>query len=52
MVFGLNNKLRAVTDARGRPLRFFMTAGQVRLARVEQGAQFGFLIFSSRYPTV
>jgi len=26
---GLNTKLHAVTDARGRPLRFFMTAGQV-----------------------
>lgn len=26
---GLNTKLHAVTDARGRPLSFFMTAGQV-----------------------
>jgi hypothetical protein len=26
---GLNTKLHAVTDARGRPLKFFMTAGQV-----------------------
>lgn len=26
---GLNTKLHAVTDAKGRPLRFFMTAGQV-----------------------
>lgn len=26
---GLNTKLHAVTDANGRPLRFFMTAGQV-----------------------
>ena len=26
---GLNTKLHAVTDARGRPIRFFMTAGQV-----------------------
>ena len=25
----LNTKLHAVTDAKGRPLRFFMTAGQV-----------------------
>jgi transposase len=25
----MNTKLHAVTDARGRPLRFFMTAGQV-----------------------
>jgi transposase len=25
----MNNKLHAVTDAEGRPLRFFMTAGQV-----------------------
>jgi transposase len=27
---GLNTKLHAVTDARGRPIRFFMTAAQVR----------------------
>ena len=26
---GLNTKLHAITDAKGRPLRFFMTAGQV-----------------------
>jgi transposase len=26
---GLNTKLHAVTDAEGRPLKFFMTAGQV-----------------------
>ncbi len=26
---GLNTKLHAVTDAKGRPLKFFMTAGQV-----------------------
>ena len=26
---GMNTKLHAVTDASGRPLRFFMTAGQV-----------------------
>jgi transposase len=26
---GLNTKLHAVTDATGRPLRFFMSAGQV-----------------------
>jgi transposase len=26
---GLNTKLHAVTDAEGRPIRFFMTAGQV-----------------------
>lgn len=26
---GLNTKLQAVTDAKGRPLKFFMTAGQV-----------------------
>jgi len=26
---GLNTKLHAVTDAKGRPIRFFMTAGQV-----------------------
>lgn len=26
---GLNTKLYAVTDANGRPLSFFMTAGQV-----------------------
>lgn len=26
---GMNTKLHAVTDAKGRPLRFFMTAGQV-----------------------
>ena len=26
---GMNNKLHAVSDARGRPIRFFMTAGQV-----------------------
>ena len=26
---GLNTKLHAVTDGKGRPLRFFMTAGQV-----------------------
>ncbi len=26
---GLNTKLHAVADARGRPIRFFMTAGQV-----------------------
>lgn len=26
---GLNTKLHSVTDAMGRPLRFFMTAGQV-----------------------
>lgn len=26
---GLNTKLHAVTDTKGRPLRFFMTAGQV-----------------------
>lgn len=25
----MNTKLRAVTDAQGRPLRFFMTAGQI-----------------------
>lgn len=25
----MNTKLHAVTDAEGRPLRFFMTAGQV-----------------------
>ena len=25
----MNTKLHAVTDARGRPLKFFMTAGQV-----------------------
>ncbi len=25
---GMNTKLHAVTDAEGRPLRFFMTAGQ------------------------
>ncbi|MFQ3254509.1 MAG: transposase, partial [Loktanella salsilacus] len=25
----MNTKLHAVTDARGRPIRFFMTAGQV-----------------------
>ena len=25
----MNTKLHAVTDAKGRPLRFFMTAGQV-----------------------
>lgn len=24
----MNTKLHAVTDAKGRPLRFFMTAGQ------------------------
>ena len=28
-VVGLNTKLHAVTDAKGRPLQFFMTAGQV-----------------------
>jgi hypothetical protein len=27
---GLNTKLHAVTDAKGRPLKFFMTAGPVR----------------------
>lgn len=26
---GMNTKLRAVTDAAGRPIRFFMTAGEV-----------------------
>ena len=26
---GLNTKLHAVADAKGRPLKFFMTAGQV-----------------------
>ena len=26
---GLNTKLHAVADAKGRPLSFFMTAGQV-----------------------
>jgi transposase len=26
---GMNTKLHAVTDAEGRPIRFFMTAGQV-----------------------
>ena len=26
---GMNTKLHAVTDAKGRPLKFFMTAGQV-----------------------
>ena len=26
---GLDTKLHAVTDARGRPIRFFMCAGQV-----------------------
>jgi hypothetical protein len=26
---GMNTKLHAVTDARGRPIRFFMAAGQV-----------------------
>lgn len=26
---GLNTRLHAVTDAAGRPLRFFMSAGQV-----------------------
>lgn len=26
---GRNTKLRAVADAEGRPIRFFMTAGQV-----------------------
>ena len=26
---GMNTKLHAVTDADGRPIRFFMTAGQV-----------------------
>jgi transposase len=26
---GMNTKLHAVTDARGRPIRFFVTAGQV-----------------------
>jgi hypothetical protein len=26
---GLNTKLHAVTDAKGRPLKFFMTASQV-----------------------
>ncbi|WP_163500665.1 transposase, partial [Escherichia coli] len=26
---GMNTKLHAVTDANGRPLSFFMTAGQV-----------------------
>ena len=26
---GLNTKLHAVTDVRGRPISFFMTAGQV-----------------------
>ena len=26
---GMNTKLHAVTDARGRPIRFFMSAGQV-----------------------
>ena len=25
----MNTKLHAVTDAQGRPIRFFMTAGQV-----------------------
>jgi transposase len=25
----LNTKLHAITDAKGRPLKFFMTAGQV-----------------------
>ena len=25
----MNTKLHAVTDAKGRPLKFFMTAGQV-----------------------
>ncbi len=25
----MNTKLHAVTDARGRPIRFFITAGQV-----------------------
>jgi transposase len=28
----MNTKLHAVTDAEGRPIRFFMTAGQVRSA--------------------
>ena len=26
---GMNTKLHAVTDARGRPIQFFVTAGQV-----------------------
>ncbi len=26
---GMNTKLHAITDAEGRPIRFFMTAGQV-----------------------
>ncbi len=26
---GMNTKLHAVTDAKGRPIRFFMSAGQV-----------------------
>ena len=26
---GMNTKLHAVTDTRGRPIRFFMSAGQV-----------------------
>lgn len=27
---GLSTKLHAVTDAKGRPLKFFMTGGQVK----------------------
>ena len=26
---GINTKLHAITDAKGRPIRFFMSAGQV-----------------------
>jgi transposase len=31
----MNTKLHAITDAEGRPLRFFMTAGQVQDLSVE-----------------
>jgi len=34
----MNTKLHAITDANGRPLSFFMTAGQISSAQSEMAA--------------